>query len=144
MHARSLAVAIAVATLLLAGCQTAKPPFGVLAPALRDQTHRPCADNCEVSVDPNKQEWAPENLDVVRGNNLFFNLPEAWEFDEPPIKLKPDAPPYLDCPEKAKRRIKCTLGAGATADVKIGYTIRVKVRPTLDPSEYDPFVWPKN
>jgi hypothetical protein len=144
MLARSLAVAIPLTTtLLLASCQTLMTQK-ILPPELRDQHHRPCANNCELSVDPNKQEWAPENIDVARGNHFFLSLPEAWEFDDPPVALKPGAAPYLACPPNAKRRIICTLGNAPQDVEKIGYTIRVKVRPNLEPLEYDPFVWPTN
>lgn len=146
MRARSLAVAVAAVTMLLAGCatvteQSALPPW-VTKPWLRDMNHRVCPPaRCDEKVDPDKSEWVRENIDVLPGSSVNFTIASGWEFDDPPIRFKPGAPPGLACPPRGKLEVTCTL----TSDPKrkIGYTIYAKRLSDGKSFEYDPFIWPK-
>jgi hypothetical protein len=136
MITRSLAVAIATATMLLAGCQTPTQQ-GFLAPDKRDQTPYVCAnvDDCYVRVDPSRMEWVPENIKVYKGKRLVLWLNNDGVFEDTPVTFKAANTP-IDCGEKNKLIVKCKVGENAGGP-NYGYTINVKERPP-----YDPFIWP--
>ena len=137
MLARSLAVVIAAA--LLGGCQTLTQE-GFVTPDKRDQTPRVCPNDpeCYVQVEPGKSQWVPEYVRVFRGKKLVLWLDSSWEFEDPPVTLKPGEAAVLDCREKNGGIVKCKASDDSSTERKYGYTIHVKGRPP-----YDPFVWPR-
>jgi len=139
MLARSLAVAMSAVALLLGGCQTLTQE-GFVVPEKRDSTPRVCPNDpeCYVQVDPGKSQWVPEYVRVFRGKKLVLWLDSSWQFEDPPVTLKPGEPAVLDCREKNSGIVKCKVSDDANPERKYGYTIHVKGRPP-----YDPFMWPK-
>ena len=139
MLARSLAVTIATVALLFGGCQTLTQEGFVVAEK-RDATPRQCPNDpeCYLQVDPGKSQWVPEYVRVFRGKKLVLWLDSSWQFEDPPVTLKPGEPAVLDCREKNSGIVKCKVSDDANTEKKYGYTIHVKGRPP-----YDPFMWPK-
>ena len=145
MLTRLLAVAIATASMLLAGCQTLTTE-GYLQPSKRDQTPHACpnVDECFVQVYPYREQWVPEYIKVYKGKKLVLWINNDAEFQDPPVTMKTGEPPILDCSEKKKLSVKCKVSNDADPTRKYGYTIHVKDPITganLPP--YDPFVWPQ-
>ena len=140
MLARSLAVAISFATMLLTGCQTFKL-HGFVPPDQRSQHPLYCpidrTQPCDVTVDPSMGVWVPENIWANPGGIINFRLAQGYEFEGPGISLKDSAtPPPMVCEGAAPRLRTCRVNG--RSKVAIGYKIHVRGKEI-----YDPFVWPR-
>ena len=140
MLARSLALALVTATMLLAGCQTLKP-HGFVPPDQRSQYPLYCPIDptppCDVAVDPGMGVWVAENVWVNPGGVIHFRLAQGYEFEGPGISLKASAdPPPMVCEGAAPRLRICRVTG--RSHVAIGYKIHVRGKEV-----YDPFVWPR-
>jgi hypothetical protein len=143
MLTRLLAVAVAVATLLLTGCQTNPTKF--VPHGKRDRTPFECPTNCYVPVDPSQPQWVAEYIRVNRGGVFHLWLPPGWEFVEPRITFKIEATAnVVKCPSYAAGIVACKVENNADPNVTYGFTIHVRdTSPGAPSAVYDPFVWPK-
>lgn len=142
MIVRLLPAALAVASLLLASCQTVPDAPKLVPPEKRDPRVLQCPSmNCYPDVDPRKSEWVRENISVKLGDAVNLHLVDVDEsYDEPAITPKTrEAAAALNCSEQARRMVRCRLTSAAKAGEKYGYTINIKGKPP-----YDPFLWPRD
>jgi hypothetical protein len=142
MLARSLAVAIATATMLLAGCQTFTAQ-GFLPTDARDSGSYTCSYNadeeCYVQVHPYDPRWVPDYIIADRGKKLVLWINNGvGEFGDSSITMKQGVDQILDCSEKIKKLVvKCKVSTGADPTKTYGYTIHA------NGVDYDPFIWPR-